>query len=281
MNTESKFLLIRDDDVNFFTSPVMLEEVYGFLRTERLPVNFSVIPAVNAAAQTYSADFGAGSYEPFLPPGAAGDDRCFPVSGNRELTEYLRELPEADFLMHGFSHRGEAGRYEFESPDRRELERKLAEGKAIFREAFGREPDTFVAPQDQYSPVALELLKREFRTFSLGWIDRRKLPYRCWPAYLRMKLEKRNYLHCGKLLLLEHPGCVFSRFRAPEQMMPRLEASVRAHRLTVIVTHHWEFYDEGGGLNRERWTRFRDTVLALAGTHRFLRFRELSPSHWE
>ena len=59
-----KYILIRDDDANFFTRPEMLEEVYGFIFENNIPINFAIIPAVNGAAKTESLYFGAGSPDP-------------------------------------------------------------------------------------------------------------------------------------------------------------------------------------------------------------------------
>lgn len=279
MSDTSKYLLLRDDDVNFFTSPRQLTEVYGFLQDNGLPINFSVIPAVRGDARTYSMAFGANSYEPFLPADVAGTPKSFPLQDNRDLTAYLKQLPDADFLLHGFAHQGEDGRYEFDSSEPERLEEKITAGMEIFRQALQYTPQTFVAPQDQYSPCALRLLARYFRIFSMGWIDRGKLPYRYWPAYFRMKLTGRNYCRCGSLLLLEHPGCVFSRFYDTGAMLERLDAGIKAHAVTVIVTHHWEFYGKDGQLDQARWRLFRDKILSLAGKHKFVTFRELVRYH--
>ena len=129
-----KYILIRDDDVNFFTSPDVLEEVYGFIFENDIPINFSVIPAVNTAAKTESCHFGAGNPEPFLPEDIAGDDKQFPITGNPDLLRFLNAVNKKEFLLHGFEHSGKSGKYEFESEDTESTERRI---NAYWREKRG------------------------------------------------------------------------------------------------------------------------------------------------
>ncbi len=269
-----KYILIRDDDVNFFTCRDMLEEVYGFIFENDIPINFSVIPAVNSAAKTESCNFGAGSPEPFLPRDVAGEDKQFPITGNPGLLHFLNSIRKKEFLLHGFEHAGKSGRYEFESEDRNVIEDKLIKGMDIFEKAFGVIPETFVAPQDKYSRTAFAQIKSRFKTLSLGWVDSGRIPFALYCRYLQMKLMHRNYICDGKFLITEHPGCMFSRFKDVNETSRKLDDYIAGHEITVIVTHHWEFFDNGV-LNRELINAFRQRITGLTGKCEFLTFSGL------
>jgi hypothetical protein len=45
--------------------------------------------------------------------------------------------------------------------------------------------------------------------------------------------------------LLSHPGCLLSRARDPETILPAIRRQVEGQRLTVLVTHWWEYFDQG------------------------------------
>ena len=269
-----KYILIRDDDANFFTRPEMLEEVYGFIFENNIPINFAIIPAVNSAAKTESSYFGAGTPEPFLPVEIAGEDKQFPITGNPDLLQFLNSLKRKEFLLHGLEHAGKSGKYEFESDDKNVIEDKLIKGTNIFKEAFGVAPETFVAPQDKYSRTALTQIKSRFKTLSMGWVDSSRIPFILYCRYLQMKLTGRNYICDGEFLITEHPGCMFSKFMDINEMSKKLDEYIAAHRMTVIVTHHWEFF-ENGTLNTELLNAFRRRITELKDKYEFLTFSGL------
>jgi hypothetical protein len=269
-----KYILIRDDDVNFFTGTDVLEEVYGFIFENDIPINFSIIPAVNSAAKTESCHFGAGSPEPFLPRDIAGEDKQFPITGNADLLQFLNSIKRKEFLLHGFEHAGESGKYEFESEDKNTIQDKLIKGMNIFENAFGAIPETFVAPQDKYSKTAFAQIRSRFKTLSLGWVDSSRIPFALYYRYLQMKLMRRNYICDGKFLIAEHPGCMFSKFMDINEMSKRLDEYIAGHQITVIVTHHWEFF-ENGTLNRNLTNAFRQRITGLMNKCEFLTFAEL------
>lgn len=267
-------VLLRDDDVNFFTKPEVLEEVYGFVIESGIPINFSVIPAVSAAAKTDSPLFGAGSPEPFLPADAPASDQSFLVTGNAPLLRFLNSIKSKEFLLHGFAHAGQRGGSEFESDDADALAEKLDTGARLLSQAFGAAPETFVAPQDKCGSSALPLIRRRFKTLSLGWVEPRRLPPSWYCGYLRMKLARRNYLRVGDFLAIEHPGCMFSRFKDVKSAAEALSGYMDRHQTTVIVTHHWEFFD-GGVPNRTLLDAFRQRISNLRGKCEFLTFSGL------
>ena len=251
------------DDVNSLTSPDTLKDVYGFLFDSGVPVNFAVIPKLNAAAKTASKDFGEGSYEPFIPETSAGENRDIPITENMELVEFLRSIPKAEFLMHGLTHSGEYPNYEFESRSPEVIAAKIAEGREIMRKAFGKNPWAFVAPQDKYSYEALNQIQENFNLFSLGWVDKYRIPKSLYLKYYLMKLGHTNYMKLGDFLMTEHPGCLFSRFRDHADSNWKLENYLKNYSFTVIVVHHWEFYRGPCELDEPLYARFKIKINEL------------------
>lgn len=257
-----KTVLIRDDDLNYFSRFEDIERVYGFMFEQGIPINFSTIPSVNASARTLSPDGTHEVFEPFLPENFSGEDRNYDITDNKALLGALREIDTNEYLLHGFEHHGVNGIREFESKDKALLRRKLTDGVDILFSAFGCVPETFVAPQDKYSLEALSVVRQLFKVFSLGWIDRRRIPLTWLPRYFYKKYNGKNYLREGDFLVTEHPGCQYSQYVNRDLSDFKLDQALALNDFTVIVTHHWEFYRDGV-FDVEMWGAFRSRILAL------------------
>ncbi|KZZ81181.1 hypothetical protein A3767_16415 [Oleiphilus sp. HI0133] len=217
---------------------------------------------MHGAATTTDYSTGAEVFEPFLPEDVAGTKGNFALDENTHLLQQLNAMHRNEFLHHGYEHSGQNGLCEFESRDTELLAHKLQHGREILRRCFNQAPKTFVAPQDKYSPEALRLIQSRFETFSLGWIDRSRLPHSIIPKYVVKKLLKRNSMRYGDTLLTEHPGCHYSQYVSRELSDAKLDAALNANPFTIIVTHHWEFFDQGK-LIHSMWDAFKSRILAL------------------
>lgn len=272
-----KYILIRDDDLNYHTTIKELSTVYSYLFDNNIPINFATIPSVNTSAITSSLDFGPGTYEPFIPKEVAGVNKEWPIDENKELITYLKNIPNAEFLLHGYTHFGLPPSYEFENNDREIITDKLTKGKEIFKRAFGLVPLTFVAPQDKYSPNALKIIKDNFKIFSLGWIDKARVDMMLRIKYHWMKLQKNNYIKDKNIAMLEHPGCLFSKFKSTQDTIKQLDNYIDKHKFTIIVTHHWEFFEDGEP-NHKLIDAFLSKIKALheSKDYQFITFSQLT-----
>jgi peptidoglycan/xylan/chitin deacetylase (PgdA/CDA1 family) len=257
-----KYVLIRDDDLNFFSQYQQVEQVYGFMFEREIPLNFSTIPSVNGAAKTLSPDGKKEIYEPFLPQSIAGTNINFSIADNKPLVSTLKDVPSNEFLLHGFEHHGQGGAREFETTDKVKLKEKLENGIDILASAFGYVPNTFVAPQDKYSPQALSMIQHYFKIFSLGWIDRTRIPKAWLPKYFYKKCLGKNYIKDQDFLVTEHPGCHYSQYVKRDVSDLMLDHALKTNHFTVIVTHHWEFYKHGV-LDTSMWEAFKQRVLSI------------------
>jgi len=151
------YVIIRDDDVCYFTDPEMLKLVHGPLLAFKFPANLAVIPAVSS---TVSNELCKTSkkvrYVKKLP--------CvFPISKNRKLIEFLVEN-KFEIMQHGLTHeffkRGLKIIPEFGINNSVELSKRARLGISLLERAFGRRPRFFVPPVDALSVVATKLLPK-------------------------------------------------------------------------------------------------------------------------
>jgi hypothetical protein len=230
------YVILRDDDTCAFTPKVCLDRLYRPFLHRGLPVNLAVIPAVNTTVRTPD-----GRLEGFLTSGHGPSAPEAAIGDNRELVDYLRAEPGYDIVHHGCHH----DYFEFGLADRAELSRRLDEGTVRLREAGLREPAAFVAPYDRFSPEAFLEVAERFEVISTGWFEARRLPSGWWSAYAGKKLRGHAHWRHEKTLLLSHPGCLLSFHRNYDAMLASVQQAVENSRLTVLVTHWWEYFRNG------------------------------------
>ena len=126
--------------------------------------------------------------------------------------------------------------------DRNEVIRKIRTGAEQLAAAGFSVPETFVAPHDKISRAAYPELKKQFRVISTGWFEANRIPRAWLPRYCCRKLLRRPHWRVGRTLLLSHPGCILSRNRPYEGMLDQIKRAVTRGRLTVLVTHWWEYF---------------------------------------
>jgi hypothetical protein len=79
-------VIIRDDDISYFTQPSMLEEIYSKCWDCGIPICFSVIPSHSTDTQ------GSGlEYEPNIPPAYRCKKAEYAVSENKKLCNFLNK----------------------------------------------------------------------------------------------------------------------------------------------------------------------------------------------
>jgi hypothetical protein len=86
---------------------------------------------------------------------------------------------------------------------------------------------------------------RQFQVISTGWFELPRLPHLWWPNYALKVLLQRPHWRAGSAVLLAHPGCLLSYHRPCSTMLEAVKKSVFSRRLTVLVTHWWEYFSQG------------------------------------
>lgn len=232
---ETRYVIIRDDDTNALTPVECLERLYRPFLDRKLPVNLAVIPDV--ATSTVTPEQKAEGYLAFKN-GAKGN---VSIESNHALVNYLHANSHYHVVQHGCHHHW----LEFERAAPDESERLLRRGTERLIEAGFSTPEIFVAPYDRLSRSALVQVAKRFRVLSGGWFELKRLPWRWWPRYLIKKLRPSAHWRVGQVLLLSHPGCLLSYHRSYGTMLETIRRQVESQRLTVLVTHWWEYFRDG------------------------------------
>jgi hypothetical protein len=227
------YVILRDDDTNALTPVECLEQLYRPFLERGLPVNLATIPKVRT--DTISTN---GELEKYLFAKHADTPAELPIASNGTLVRYLRDNAGYQVVQHGYDH----SLFEFGSDHRPDIENRLDQGTEAFKTAGFPQPRTFVAPYDRFSRASLSEAAKRFRVISAGWFELRRLPYSWWPAYALKKMLKQSHWRFGQTTLLTHPGCLLSYQRPYPTMLESVKKCVESRRLTVLVTHWWEYF---------------------------------------
>jgi len=230
------YVILRDDDTNALTPVECLEQLYRPFLDRSLPVNLATIP--NVRTDTISTD---GTLEKYLFAKRADTPPELPIASNAGLVRYLHENPGFHVLQHGYDH----SLFEFGTDQRTAIANRIDQGIAALAAAGFRAPRTFVAPYDRFSRVSLSEVAKRFPVISAGWFELRRLPFAWWPQYALKKMLKRPHWKVGPTILLTHPGCLLSYQRPYSTMLESVKKQVESRRLTVLVTHWWEYFRDG------------------------------------
>jgi hypothetical protein len=231
-----RYVILRDDDTNALTPVECLERLYRPFLDRGLPVNLAVIPDVATDAVTPD-----GKPEGFLFAKNGAKSRTVAIGQNPRLVEYLLENPGYGIVQHGCHH----DPFEFDCESTVEICARLDRGTWLLKEAGLPTPQTFVAPHDKLSRLSYRQVARRFRVLSTGWFELRRLPLTWWPKYLVKKTRNAPHWRVGGTLLLSHPGCLLSCHRNYDTMLTDIISSIHSRRLTVLVTHWWEYFRGG------------------------------------
>jgi len=235
-----RYVIIRDDDTNALTPVDCLEQLYRPFLDRGFPVNLATIPNVRTDVKIPSGEFeGFLSVTPDVRRGPI--EETLPIGMHTELLRYLKANPEYHIVHHGWQH----DYFEFDRPDAADVARRLDAGRRQLEEAGLGAPRTFVAPYDKLSRAAMREVANRFRVLSTGWYELRRLPLPWWPQYLVKRSTQRPHWRVGETTLLTHPGCLLSCHRNYADMLKNIQETISSQRLTVLVTHWWEYFRNG------------------------------------
>jgi len=234
-----KYVILRDDDTNALTPIDCLERLYRPFLDKGLPVNLATIPNVST-----NATWAEGKPELFLMAKRGEVPKNLPLGSNSMLVEYLKYNSGFNILQHGCRHEFVNQTYEFAQENRWDISSRLEEGTKYLLDAGFNRPTTFVAPNDQLSRTSFEEVAKRFRVLSTGWYELNRLPLNWWPKYALKKIRRAPHWRVGQTILLTHPGCHLSYHRSCNTMIDEIKTSIESRKLTVLVTHWWEYFRE-------------------------------------
>jgi hypothetical protein len=231
-----RYVILRDDDTNAFTPVECLERLYRPFLDRGLPVNLAVIPDVRTDAVRTDQQ-----PEQFLFAKKKCVELTMPIGDNEKLTRYLLDNPGFQIVQHGYDHT----LFEFDSENTNDICDRLEQGTRLLLDAGFTRSHAFVAPYDKFSRTSLRVVAGKFRVISTGWFELRRLPRMWWPRYALKKYRQQPHWRVNGTILLTHPGCLLSQQRSRATMFAEVKKSVLSRRITVLVTHWWEYFDNG------------------------------------
>lgn len=269
-----KHVIIRDDDISFFTPVDVLETLYRPLLDREGKVSLSVIPEI-ACGRKVDSDNGPFwtdlqmEYSPFIPPESREIKNSYPVNENKELINYLKMGSGYEILQHGYHHSKVSGLIEGYMSNREDIEKKIEASSKIMESAFGKKADFFVGPWDAFSYETISCLRDHFKGISMYRMGKRHMPWYLKPSAVMRKLlptgRKKGYFKWGDFLIFEHPGTKISMFNRPESILPEIKNALKQVDILVLVTHHWEFFFDWNELNKpffNAWLNILDFLMA-------------------
>jgi hypothetical protein len=140
--------IIRDDDLNYFSTPEDIEWWYEDIFNMGIPVNFAAIPFVKPVSDVYTGEKKGGEEE-------------YPISENKRLVEYVKNHDLIYIMQHGCTHETKDGVFEYASNDYESLLKKTKRGKRELEQAFEQDIEVFVPPHDSISNNGIKVLEKK------------------------------------------------------------------------------------------------------------------------
>ena len=229
---------IRDDDINYFTTPEALLRNYEAV-WDKCPISLSVVP------------FHACTKSGAMPERYWNGDKIFPIGENKELVQFLKEKireGKVSITLHGYNHKDNTDGYEFETGIN--LYDKVKQGKEYLEELFDVKIEAFVPPHNIISKEGLAAVvdnglnlvnipsfRFSRRSFHLGNI----IPFIKLRAF-RLKYKNRKYpyvLSFGNHKEVGYysltPQVSFESLKEDFDFCCRMSSSF------ILATHYWEF----------------------------------------
>jgi predicted deacetylase len=144
-------LIIRDDDLSYFTDPEHIKFIYKDV-WDKCPVSFAAIPFI--CENVWGA----------VPVDCYTKKKIYhPLDENKRLVSFLKKKikeGKATIVQHGYSHENDNPPYELERNDVKQLYKELKSGKDYLEKLFGIKIETLVAPHDRFSKAAIKAAKK-------------------------------------------------------------------------------------------------------------------------
>lgn len=250
-----KTLIIRDDDISFFTTPDLLERVYGRVWAAGIPVCFAVVPAPRGDTRVLHRP--GQPLDPSIPPQYRERAERHPLTDNPELCAFLAAKIRQGLVevsVHGYDHRY----HEFASNDLLNISERLLAGHAILRAALPDAPLlSFIAPYDELSHAALNLLLGQGYTICTATRNLNGTPHAHLPALSHRRLATAQWLYTAD-------DYYFHRHDPAQTCLDHARVDLQNHDFLIITNHYWTFFRDWSGETNDlfdAWQTFLDDLL--------------------
>ncbi len=286
-----KYLVIRDDDISYWTKPEEIERVYKPLFEKGIKVSFAVIP--KSVKMFYPGDFEK-MYQ--------DEKSAVSIGENEEITVYVRDLVEkerAEIMLHGYNHlyfisvndkkyiankenldrfRKERANITFlgEYMDAYEvLYEKTRKGRRYLETLFDMRIKNFVPPSNQIAREGVNAVSQNGLNISgiAGRRYDRESNITGFYAYLKrivFKLKHKNITYPFIIDYKDHKelaGYAFTPSTDWKRYERQLEFCAQNNLPFQLATHYWELK----GALLDRFYEFIDYALSKGFKSAFLK----------
>lgn len=264
-----KSLIIRDDDLSYWTNPEDIEKVYKPLFDRKIKISFATIPF---AVQM----FNAGNFDTFYQD----ENSSMPIGENNDIVEYIKDKIEqglVEIMLHGYNHlysfesQGIIKTATYENLEQSRinnknikfigeynyqcfhvLNKRTKEGKEYLEDIFKEKITNFVPPSNQIGKDGIKAIVNNNLNLS-GLIGRkynREITLKGIWTYLdriKFSLQNRGVTYpkisdYGKHK--ELTGYALTPITNLEKYQKQLDYCLENNLPFQIATHYWEINEE-------------------------------------
>ena len=225
-------IIIRDNDVNYFTEPEILEELYNEVWQRNLTVYFGVIP------------FQKGEKSGHVPEKYWKSEKIFSVDKNKELVDFMKRRIKEEkvkVILHGYHHNNRNEKPEFVGGEN--LIEKVRKGKEYLENLFSCKVEFFVPPHNEISKEGVRTaIKNNMGLFNIPDIFAQALS--SIPGYIKHRIfgqkYKLPYPYPLKFVKSFQIGCVsVYKNRNSKKIEKILNFYEKFRNSTVCFAFHW------------------------------------------
>jgi len=163
-------IIIRNDDVSYFTKPSDLEKWYKDI-WHKYPIHLAVIPRISRNCDV-------------APLSKKVGNTYMEINKNKRLVTFLKKKQKENKVViwqHGLTHSNKGNKFECERAPYR-----FWQGKQVLEDTFGK-IKVFVAPHDQFSRKAIKYIEELNMNICRGFAPRpREFRWNSWDAFLNL-----------------------------------------------------------------------------------------------
>ncbi|MBI2134864.1 DUF2334 domain-containing protein [Candidatus Woesearchaeota archaeon] len=256
-------VIIRDDDINFFTNPKLVNKIYGNCFENGVKICFGVTPLQYAIGGKLRKD---------IPENIP--NKNFDISKNKDLCKLLKNLSLEgnEICMHGINHKiGEENIFENAG-----IENKFNEGINIIKKACKFKVKTYIAPFNVISDLGINFLNRKKINIACSFDNHYKDYFFPLKQFYFRNVIKNN----GSKIFLSDE-CLFgfslSKYKNPkicyEYAKKKFNLFYRLNKPFIIINHHWDFFDDYFMI--KYWNDFISWILTKKNVQ-FTTFRDFA-----
>lgn len=256
------FFAIRDDDLNYFTTPEQIADIYTPI-WDICPISFSTVP------------FHGCTKSGGIPEAFWKGEQSFPLHNNRTLVEFLLGQIQANHIsitLHGYDHKDQPDGYEF-GRSGVDLQKKIATGKKYLEDLLRYPIKVFVPPHNSISQAGLKaVIENHLHLANIVSFSQRIGPLHP-SVFLRVAMKKVfSWRHRGRpypyILDFGTHKEVQCRGLIPsthlDELLRKFDFCYRMEGVFVLAAHYWEYdtpcANHPGWKMKDVLCRFWDTV---------------------